>query len=230
MKRILLVLTLMLSGCSTLLGELPEKTDSVPTPSETSQVTTEPSESTERPTESTEPSATSNSPKPTTETSGDQKRNQQWSDCPDVGTSTGDLPDLELECITGDGKANLANIDTHGKPLVIQVWAQWCGPCHREAPRIAAASERFKGKVQFLGIDYRDPKPDLALKFVKDHGWKFPQLADPDAEVRGPLTVLGTPTTVFVSADGKRVHSHPGGWSSDEELAAAIKQHLGVSG
>ncbi|PID51059.1 MAG: hypothetical protein CR980_00365 [Propionibacteriales bacterium] len=222
MKRILLVLTLLLTGCAGFAGQ-----------NQAAESSTAPSETTQAPADSTAGEASvgpSGDAGPSNDASKPGDTSKAWGPCPATGESKGDLPKLELECMTGDEKVNLANLDTHGKPMVILVWAQWCGPCREEAPRIASVSKRFAGKVQFLGIDYKDPKRDLALQFAKQSGWEFPQLYDPDGAVRGPFTVLGTPTTVFISAEGKRVHSRPGGWADDEELAAAIKEHLGVSG
>ncbi len=223
MKRILLVLTLLLTGCAGFADPNQQVSESSAEPSQMTQASTDS-------TAGEASNAPSQDAEQANETSKTHDASKPWGPCPDVGAPTGDLPQLELECMTGDQKVSLANLDTHGKPMVVQVWAQWCGPCREEAPRIASLSKRFEGKVQFLGINYKDPQRDLALKLVKQYGWEFPQLSDPDGAVRGPFTVLGTPTTVFISAEGKRVHSRPGGWSDDEEFAEAIKEHLGVSG
>src|SRR6266487_2716944 len=40
-----------------------------------------------------------------------------------------------------------------GKPVVVNIWASWCGPCTAEAPELAKVSRRMRGQVQFLGID-----------------------------------------------------------------------------
>src|SRR5438105_4697962 len=47
----------------------------------------------------------------------------------------------------------------HGTPVVVNIWASWCGPCKQEAPVLAAAARTYRGKVQFLGVDIQDQRP-----------------------------------------------------------------------
>ena len=41
----------------------------------------------------------------------------------------------------------------HDKPVVVDVWADWCGPCHMLAPNFAAAEKELEGKARFLKLD-----------------------------------------------------------------------------
>ena len=43
-----------------------------------------------------------------------------------------------------------------GTPVVVNVWAAWCGPCQAEAPLLHEASQTYGDRVQFLGVDILD--------------------------------------------------------------------------
>lgn len=136
------------------------------------------------------------------------------------------LPDLVLECLGGDSTVRLAGL--RGKPMVINLWAQWCAPCREESPYLREFAEAGKGKVVLLGINYTDPRPELAVEFASLVGWKFPHLVDQEARLARLMTVPGLPTTLFVDADGKVVHTVPGKLQSYQELVQFTREKLGV--
>jgi len=53
-----------------------------------------------------------------------------------------------------------------GKPVVVNFWASWCGPCKAEAPALAQISRRYAGKVQFVGVDVAD-LPAAARAYIE---------------------------------------------------------------
>lgn len=136
------------------------------------------------------------------------------------------LPDLVLECLGGDSTVRLAGL--RGKPMVINLWAQWCPPCREESPYLREFGKASKGKVLLLGINYTDPRPELAVEFASLVGWKFPHLVDQEARLARVMTVPGLPTTLFVDADGKVVHTVPGKLQSYDELVDLTREKLGV--
>ncbi|NIK54967.1 TlpA disulfide reductase family protein [Kribbella shirazensis] len=137
---------------------------------------------------------------------------------------TNSLPDLSLPCLGKGPDVRLA--DLRG-PLVINVWAQWCGPCRDEAPYLAALAK--SGKVSMLGIDYADPRPELAVKFATEQGLKYPHVKDQDKAIQRALKVAGPPLTAFVDADGAVAYVHHGVLTSQQQLDQLVKDKLGVT-
>jgi cytochrome c biogenesis protein CcmG, thiol:disulfide interchange protein DsbE len=160
-----------------------------------------------------------------------QKRAAGIQDCPhsDPNATAVDsgLPDLVLSCLGGGRQVRLAGL--RGHPMMINVWAQWCGPCQDEAPHISEVAAANKSSLVILGIDYDDPRPDRAIEFARVLGWRFPQLADQERALSGPLQITGPPQTFFVRADGTIAYRHTGPFTSAEQIRAEAKQHLGVT-
>ncbi|GAA1590877.1 hypothetical protein GCM10009789_50860 [Kribbella sancticallisti] len=136
------------------------------------------------------------------------------------------LPDVSLPCLGAGPDIRLA--DLRG-PLVVNVWAQWCGPCRDEAPYLAELQKRAGGKVKLLGIDYADPRPELAVRFAIEQKWDYPHLVDPDKLTQQPLRIGGPPLTAFVDEDGKVVHVHRGVLTSQQQLDQLVRDKLGVT-
>jgi len=158
------------------------------------------------------------------------KASAKITDCPTVASAqpvTGGLPDIALGCLGGGPSVPLTGL--RRTPTVINIWAQWCGPCRQEAPYLAEVSRAAGDKVSMLGVDYDDPRPDLAIDFAAKAGWHYPQLTDGDKTLQVPLKILGPPQTVFVSADGRVVFINRVPFRSAVELRTQIREHLGVT-
>ncbi len=156
----------------------------------------------------------------------DARRAAGIEECPTAEASgpvvEGGLPDLTLDCLGGDSTVRLSSLRG---PLIINVWAQWCGPCRTEAPYLAEFADAHP-EVHMLGIDYADPRPGAAVAFAAEAGWDWPQLSDPGRSIAGPLRVLGPPHTVFVDAEGRIAHVHAGPFTSTEQLEDLAAEHL----
>lgn len=96
-----------------------------------------------------------------------------------------------------------------GTPLVVNVWAAWCGPCKAEAPLLHDASQSYGDRVQFLGVDILDSL-DAARGFIAEHDLAYPSVFDPSGAIRDSLEMIGQPVTVFYNADGDVVGTYPG--------------------
>lgn len=142
------------------------------------------------------------------------------------GPVEGGLPDLELPCLTAGGPTKLSGLRG---PMVINFWAQWCGPCREEAPHLLQAHQALGAKVTFLGVDVQDPQPDRAVAFAQEAGWPWAQLMDPDQKLReSSLQVTGLPVTLLVDAQGRVVARHAGPFASAEQLQKLVHDKLGV--
>jgi cytochrome c biogenesis protein CcmG/thiol:disulfide interchange protein DsbE len=160
-----------------------------------------------------------------------QKKAAGIADCPTSDRSVpalgNGLPDITLPCLGGGHSVRLAGL--RGRPMIINVWAQWCPPCRQEAPYLSEVAARRPAAAMILGIDFVDPRPDLAIEFARLSGWKYPQLQDLDKSLSGSLQVSAPPQTILVDADGQVVYRHAGPLSSAAELRSLAKQHLGVA-
>lgn len=186
------------------------------------------------PTTASEPSAGKSGPETSDEDDlAARKAEAGIVDCPasdpEVARVADGLPDLTLECLGGGTAVRLAGL--RGTPMVINVWAQWCGPCRQEAPFLSSVAHQVEDRddVAFLGIDFADPRPELAIDFARVAAWKYPQLVDPLSETKPDLKVAGIPATLFVAADGRITHTHYAPFASEEELKQVIAEHLGVT-
>ena len=108
------------------------------------------------------------------------------------------LPNLQ------DGKDSISLASLRGKPVLVNFWATWCTPCTQEMPMLEAAHNKWGSKVQFVGIDRQDYKPD-ALAFAQRTHVTYPLASDPDATLDGSYRLRGMPTSVFIDRDGRIV-------------------------
>jgi thiol-disulfide isomerase/thioredoxin len=96
-----------------------------------------------------------------------------------------------------------------GKPVVINIWASWCGPCLIEAPDLAQGAREFGGQAQFLGVDVLD-QLGPARTFIRKYAWTFPSVSDPQGAIRNDLGFTGQPETIILDAAGKRMFVQSG--------------------
>lgn len=107
-----------------------------------------------------------------------------------------------------------------GTPVLVNVWASWCGPCRDEAPLLLDAADRYGDRVQFLGVDVLDARPSAAV-FIAELGWTWPSVYDAAGDVMDAYGLLGPPVTLFFDADGTLVATWPGAIS-----AAVLEERL----
>jgi peroxiredoxin len=120
----------------------------------------------------------------------------------DLGTAprTGFLaPDFALTTLDG---ASVRLSDLRGRPVLINFWASWCGPCRVEMPHIQAAYEAHAEEgLIVLGVDQLESPPVVA-RFVEEFGLTFPIPMDDDGKVSAAYQARALPTSFFVDTDG----------------------------
>ena len=99
--------------------------------------------------------------------------------------------------------------DLAGQPVVINFWATWCQPCVVEHPILVEASQRYEGKVHFLGIVYQDEASAIE-RFIGARGAWGPSLIDPGSQVAIAYGVYGAPETFILDAEGTVAHKITG--------------------
>jgi len=111
-----------------------------------------------------------------------------------------------------------------GKPLIVNFWARWCGPCRAEIPELIAIRKANKGKLEVLGIGIED-KAEAARDFARAYDMDYPTFIAKDKGI--PLmqalgnTKGGLPFTVAIDANGQMVYKKLGLMKKADLEAAA---------
>jgi thiol-disulfide isomerase/thioredoxin len=108
-----------------------------------------------------------------------------------------------------DGKP-LALADAHGKVVLLNFWATWCGPCRAEIPDLIALQTKYKDRLQIIGISVDDDDPAEVKKVVAQTGINYPvAMSSPEVRVEyGGIVAL--PTSFVVNSEGRVVQKHEG--------------------
>lgn len=126
---------------------------------------------------------------------------QSLSRSPDTLKLAGNARSFRLEDVR-PGRPAVRLLDFRGTPVVLNFFGSWCPPCLRELPDLQAVSERYEGRVAFVGVTFNDTRP-AAEEVLRKAGVTYPAGFDPNNEVALQYALRGMPTTVFISPEGK---------------------------
>lgn len=109
-------------------------------------------------------------------------------------------PDFTLTDMAGN-EVQLSSLK--GKKVFLNFWASWCPPCKAEMPDLVKMSEKYKGDVEFYGVNLTpNDSVENAQKFVENYQIEFPTLMDVEGEVATQYGAFSIPTSFAIDENG----------------------------
>jgi thiol-disulfide isomerase/thioredoxin len=116
-------------------------------------------------------------------------------------------PEFKLKDLSGKD----LHLETfRGKVILLNFWATWCGPCRAEIPELVALQNRYKDRLQIIGLVVDDDDEKEIRRVIESEGINYPvALADPDTRFAyGGIAAL--PTVFVLNSEGRVVQKHVG--------------------
>lgn len=149
--------------------------------------------------------------------------------CPSAEAGPGPqaLRGITLEC-AGDGTPMDLAAGLAGRPVLLNLWAYWCGPCADELPALAEYQRRMGDRVTVLTV-HQDENETAGLLRLAELGVRLPTVQDGRRLVAAALKVPNVmPATVVLRADGSVAEILPRPFTDADEIAAAVNPSIGV--
>jgi thiol-disulfide isomerase/thioredoxin len=108
-----------------------------------------------------------------------------------------------------DGR-QIASASYHGKVVLINFWATWCPPCRAEIPDLVALQEKYRDRIQIIGVSEDEAPPEVVKKFVAEHRVNYPVvMTTPEIEKLFP-GIGALPTSFVIDRESRVVQKHVG--------------------
>ena len=124
-----------------------------------------------------------------------------------------------------DGNAHKLS-DFRGKPVVLNFWASWCGPCKSEMPDFDDAYKKYGEDIHFVMVNLTDGSQETvesASAFISQSGYSFPVYYDTDMDAAATYGVNSVPITFFIDSSGAIV-----AYGSGALTAENLEQGIGM--
>lgn len=107
--------------------------------------------------------------------------------------------------------------DFLGRPIVLNFWASWCGPCKSEMPDFEKVYNEQGESIEFLMVNVTGGREtlDSAKSFIAESGYTFPVYYDTELEAASLYGANSIPVTFFIDAEGKLVAYTRGSTTAD---------------
>src|SRR5436305_5948970 len=112
-------------------------------------------------------------------------------------------PDFSLGLFDGS-TFTLSSALQSGKPVVVNFWASWCGPCADEAPVLQDAARRYADRITFVGVNVQDVDSD-AQAFIRKYAVSYPNGSTEAGPISIQYGMRGVPETYFIAPDGRLI-------------------------
>ena len=136
-------------------------------------------------------------------------------------------PDFTIMALDGS-MVSLTDRLEDGKPIVLNFWATWCGPCTSELPAFNKAVADYADEITFMMINLTDGQVETVpgvKEFLTENGYSLPVYFDKKGSATGPYGASSIPLTYFITSDGMVVGGHMGAMS-EETLYNYLEQLL----
>lgn len=135
---------------------------------------------------------------------------------PEVGSLA---PDFNLPNLDGD----YTSLNSYrGKPVLLNFWATWCGPCRMEMPFLQEIYDEWTDKGLVLLTVNLGESTNVARNFMQENGFTMPVLLDSSRVLLNRYQITGIPTTFFIDKDGIIREGRIGSFPSKETIEQSL--------
>jgi thiol-disulfide isomerase/thioredoxin len=123
------------------------------------------------------------------------------------------VPNIRLKTLNGRDVQFQNFVQNDGKPVIINFWATWCGPCLQELKAISEVYDDWQKEtgVRIIIVSIDDARTTARVRpMVNAQGWDFDVLLDVNSDLKRAMNVQHPPHTLILNGNGEIVSQHTG--------------------